>query len=401
MPEELREDPPLLPATAIGSMPGTDSAEATRIVIGELDVPHVVELPARGPGGEMIGRTLGLLTGVTGDFAGETTPSGWRLVGGRTGGDAGRAMRRAASWLGEDLDHLDEATAGFRGSVKLQVVGPWTLAAAVETARGTRLLADAGACADLASALAHTVGEHVNDVHRRLPGARIVVQLDEPTLPVVLAGRIRTPSGRGAVRTPGAAEVERSLLSVTEAVRVAVAGTDAIPQPPPGSPGSPGSSGATAASGSSGATGGASTRGATPAAIVHCCARQVPFDLFRRGGFDAVSVDLAAVGAHADEGLGRWWDGGGVVVLGAVPATDPVLRDAALVARTVEALWRRIGFDVAEVGERTWLSPACGLAGASPQWARETGGLLRTAARLLSGSDLGRDRDEALEHPGW
>ncbi len=37
-------------ATGIGSLPGTDPAEAMRIVLGELpDLPHLVELPARGP----------------------------------------------------------------------------------------------------------------------------------------------------------------------------------------------------------------------------------------------------------------------------------------------------------------------------------------------------------------
>ncbi len=38
-------------ATGIGSLPGTDIAEAQRVVLGELpDLPHLPELPARGPG---------------------------------------------------------------------------------------------------------------------------------------------------------------------------------------------------------------------------------------------------------------------------------------------------------------------------------------------------------------
>ena len=60
--------PDTLLVTGIGSMPGTDSAEATRIVAGEFDVPHLVELPARGPGGDMIGRTLALVAAATGEF---------------------------------------------------------------------------------------------------------------------------------------------------------------------------------------------------------------------------------------------------------------------------------------------------------------------------------------------
>ena len=37
-------------ATGIGSMPGTDDAsyaEAVRVVLGELDLPHVPEMPGR------------------------------------------------------------------------------------------------------------------------------------------------------------------------------------------------------------------------------------------------------------------------------------------------------------------------------------------------------------------
>ena len=49
-------------ATGIGSLPGTDIAEAQRVVLGELpDLPHLPELPARGPGADLIGRTAGLL----------------------------------------------------------------------------------------------------------------------------------------------------------------------------------------------------------------------------------------------------------------------------------------------------------------------------------------------------
>ena len=48
---------------------------------------------------------------------------------------------------------------------------------------------------------------------------------------------------------------------------------------------------------------------------------------------------------------------------------------------------RLIGFGVADVGERTWLSPTCGLAGASPDWARGVGGVLREASRMLGSGD--------------
>jgi Cobalamin-independent synthase, Catalytic domain len=328
-------------------MPGTDAAEAARIVSGEFDVPHVVELPARGPGGDMVGRTLGLVFATVGDFAAETTPTGWRLAGGVAGQRPGRTMRLAASWLAEDLDRMEQQLDGSSGSVKVQVVGPWTLAAALESVRGTRLLADAGACADLAAALAETVAGHVAEVGRRLPRAEVVVQLDEPSLPDVLGGVVRTSSGRGALRVPEAPELSAALVRVT----------------------------------------GAATVGGARGCIAHCCAAAVPFELLAGSGFTGISVDSGRVGQAGDAALGAWWDRGGEVVLGVAPATDPAagvgraLQES--MARAVEARWRRIGFGIAEVGQRTWLSPTCGLAGASPEWARQVGAALRSAAGLL------------------
>ncbi len=337
--------------TGIGSMPGTDPDEATRVVAGEWDVPHVVELPARGPGADMIGRTLALLVDATGEFAGETTTSGWRLVGGRAGGEPGRQMRRGAAWLGEDLDRLEEHLEGFAGQVKVQVAGPWTVAAALEAVRGTRAVADPGTCRDLSQALAAAVAQQVAGARRRIPGAEVTVQVDEPMLPLVLAGRLRTPSGRGALRVPGNAELSSGLGRVETAARDA---------------------------------------GATRV-VAHCCARDVPFDLLRVSGFHAVSVDVHALGAAADEALGAWWDRGGEVALGVAPSVGPATGarppTAEALARSVTALWGRIGFGVEAVGPLTVLTPTCGLAGADPEWARAVPALLRRAADMLESAD--------------
>ncbi len=62
----------------MGSMPGTDPREIMAVIIGELpDFPHLAELPARGPGADLIGRTASLLVGLPV----ETTARGWRLGG--------------------------------------------------------------------------------------------------------------------------------------------------------------------------------------------------------------------------------------------------------------------------------------------------------------------------------
>jgi hypothetical protein len=44
-----------------------------------------------------------------------------------------------------------------------------------------------------------------------------------------------------------------------------------------------------------------------------------------------------------------------------------------------------LGLDPDGLGERLVLTPSCGLAGASPAWARRSLTLLRTAAGHLSG----------------
>lgn len=127
-------------------MPGGDARETAKTVIGSFeDFPYLAELPARGPGSDMIGRTIGLLV----EMYAHLEPSGWR-VSDRPGHDT----RRARSWLGEDLDALEEFTQGYEGPLKVQAVGPWTLAAGLELRGGEAVLGDPGACRDLTASLA-------------------------------------------------------------------------------------------------------------------------------------------------------------------------------------------------------------------------------------------------------
>src|SRR4051812_23182310 len=102
-------------------MPGTEPGEAAAVVFGELpEFPHLPELPARGVGADVIGRTAALLV----DLAVEVVPTGYRVTA-----HPGREHRRAVDLLRWDFDALEDARqqAGVRPrSIKIQFAGPWT-----------------------------------------------------------------------------------------------------------------------------------------------------------------------------------------------------------------------------------------------------------------------------------
>jgi len=124
--------------TGVGAWPGTDVHEVA-VTIRDVcpDFPHLAELPERGPGAEMIGRTMGLISQISSDFSVSTVPTGWRLTSAR-----GKDMLRATSFMSHDLDEIEAVYEGFDGDFKIQVVGPWTLAASIENRSGEKLLRD-------------------------------------------------------------------------------------------------------------------------------------------------------------------------------------------------------------------------------------------------------------------
>src|ERR1700747_1832292 len=178
---------PFASASGVGSWPGAAPREAAEIVVGELAgaLAHIVELPARGVGADLLGRAAALVI----DVAIDTVPRGYRIAA-----RPGAVTRRAVSLLDEDMDALEEAweTAGLRGGdrvVKVQAPGPITLAAELELANGHRAITDLGAVHDLAASLAEGVPAHRASVSRRLDTS-VVVQFDEPLLPAAVAGRL-------------------------------------------------------------------------------------------------------------------------------------------------------------------------------------------------------------------
>lgn len=330
---------PRAAATAIGSMPGVDPLETTRLVVGELPLlPFLPELPARQVGADIIGRTAAMLV----DLPVEVVPSGYRVTA-----RPGRDVRRGIDLLARDLDAVQDVldTTNNRPSlVKVQLAGPWTLTAGIELSRGHRVLTDPGALREFTDSLSEGLTRHVAEVAART-GAQVMVQLDEPTLTAVLAGSLPTPSGLGTVAPVGEPEARDVLATVIEAARAAT-----------GQP-----------------------------VAVHSCANRPPFAVFREAGADVVSFDATQLeGAPAalwDE-VGQLWDSGMTLFLGLVPAVDPrrpvTLHD---VAKPALRMADRLGFPRSWLADRAVPTPTCGLAGASVTWAR-------TALTLTS--ELGR-----------
>ncbi|MFE5541030.1 methionine synthase [Streptomyces sp. NPDC056492] len=319
-------------ATGVGSLPGGDAREAAKTATGSFeDFPYLPELPARGPGADMIGRSLGLLV----DMYAHVEPSGWRISD-----RPGRDSKRARSWLGEDLDALEEFTQGYQGKLKVQAVGPWTLATALELHGGEAVLQDAGACRDLAGSLAEGLRDHLADVRKRIPGAEVVLQLDEPSLTAVLLGRVRSASKYRTYRA-----VDRQV--VEGALRELFAVHDGE-------------------------------------VVVHSCAPEVPFGLLRRAGATGVSFDFSLLTEREDDAIGEAVESGTKLFAGVVPGTDAPLSDPGGSVMGVRKLWRRLGLAPGTLAESVVVTPACGLAGASPAYARAAQAHCARAARSLA-----------------
>jgi hypothetical protein len=248
-------------------------------------------------------------------------------------------------------------------------------------------LADPGAVADLAASLAEGLAAHVAEVAKRVPGTRLVVQVDEPALPAAIEGTVPTPSGLSRIRAVDEEVIRARLRTVLAAVAPpsvappgdAVPSTEAVPSAVP--------------------------RHYT---VVHCCGQPVPFGIIRGVGADGVSFDLSqlrrgdwdALAETAEAGLGllvgvpsaatdseRTLSARGQGVNG---GTFPGGRqegrppgDAQQAARSVASAWRQMGLPPATCAPQVVITPACGLASMSPAEAQATLRRAREAARIL------------------
>jgi hypothetical protein len=328
-------------------MPGENPMEAARIIAGELpDLPHLAELPNSGPGADITGRAAALLVDLPVELAG---PRGWRIAE-RPGLD----VRRARSLLSSDLDAMEEVLDGYQGPVKIQLAGPWTLAATIEQPRSLNpALADPGLVADLTSSLAEGVAAHVAEVAKRVPQGTLIVQFDEPALPSVLTGAVPTPSGLSRVRAVDEEIVRDRLGEVLAATRKYT--------------------------------------------VVHCCGPDLPFGIIVGAGADGVSFDPSRLRRGDFDGFAEAAEAGAGLLIGALPTTGPQGPESARQARgdekrrpkpsdtagIVRDLWRKMDLPAAQCAPQVVITPACGLPGASPAQARDALRWCREAAAIL------------------
>ncbi|GAA1480950.1 hypothetical protein GCM10009624_13900 [Gordonia sinesedis] len=327
--------------TGVGSMPGTDPREAAGIVVGEVDFGYVPELPDRGIGADMVGAMAAILV----DLPIDAGPHGYRLSA-----RPSSVTRRATDFWRIDLDAVEELwdAAGFVGTgrpFKVQCCGPFTFAASVELPSGHKALRDRGAVRDIVESTAEGLRAAVGEVTRRL-GADVVVQLDEPLIDAVLDGTVTPLTRMDPIPAIPLSEVADALDSVVRHV---------------GRP-----------------------------AILHNCGT-TRWDLAERLPGVAQSVELLpgrTVDTATLDGIGALIERGDVLVAGVVAAVaDPSVsapERPETIAQSLAGIVDRIGLPRNVLSDNVIVTPTCGLAGATPAWARTALGLCAKVGDLLA-----------------
>jgi hypothetical protein len=83
------------------------------------------------------------------------------------------------------------------------------------------------------------------------------------------------------------------------------------------------------------------------------------------------------------DGIGTAVEAGTHLLVGVVPGTDSPLGAPKATASRLQGLWRELGFPADQLHTAVTLTPACGLAGATPAYARAAMSHVREAAKYL------------------
>jgi hypothetical protein len=316
--------------TGVGSMPQPEAAEAVEAAVTACpELPFWPTRPLAVPAEEMIRQWAAGLPGVgeaRGGVGEAQAGQGEAVEAGQGEGEAGEGPSRPA-WVGRDrapggpglaaaaagsLDPFLRALSGRpEGWLKLQATGPVTLALAVE-AGDRRAFSRPEVRGPLALGYAARIRGLVTKVREALPGWKLLLVLDEPSL-----------------GDPMVAERPRIAVELWRAV---------------------------------GATGAELTG-------LHCCAPP-PWPLILDIDPQLVSFDAVSHGDDAtdDPAFRRLVESGSAVAWGLVPATGP-LEDAHpddLADRLLDLVEWTAGDYLPEVLARSLVTPTCGLASTEP-----------------------------------
>ena len=179
-------------------------------------------------------------------------------------------------------------------------------------------------------------------MQKRLPRATVLLQLDEPSLPAVIAGRVPTESGLSAYRAVDGPDAATGLRTVVD--------------------------------------GGRACRWSCTAARRTCRCRWsgTPAPWPSRSTCRLVD-DLDPLGEALEAGLGLF--AGAVATRPPAAGRAPTSKE---VAERVRNLWNRLGFPVARLPQQVVVTPACGLAGAPMPYVRAVLTACREAGRRLA-----------------
>lgn len=153
--------------------------------------------------------------------------------------------------------------------------GPWPPPSNSPGANGPSSIP--GATRDLIASLAEGVSRYAATVARLVPGADVIVQLDEPALPAVLQGLLPTASGYGAIRAVDPQVVAQGLRTVVAAHAGPV--------------------------------------------VIHCCHPAAPIPLLRGSGASALALDVTEASAARWESLAATVESGVTLYAGCLPTT--------------------------------------------------------------------------------
>ena len=115
--------------------------------------------------------------------------------------------------------------------------------------------------------------------------------------------------------------------------------------------------------------------------LVHCCAAKPPLDLLRGAGTRGALVDLDQLGRPEWDAFGPALEAGWWIGLGALPTGRALTADQ--LARRVLPALRDLGVEPGQF-DQLIITPACGLASATPPEAVRALRALRTAADIVT-----------------